>query len=275
MERIKAYFKNLYEIACKPEVRILPGNIAYFMVLSLMPLLTVAGIICAKVSLSTTEMISIFDKILPQAVLDSLGPFLNTTPSNSHLIIFMIIGLGVASGGAHAMIISSNELYNINNSSYIVRRIKALFLTIILILLFVNSIIFLAFGNKIVAFILNLNFLSNVSNTLYNIFVWIKWPLSFITIFIMIKLLYTMAPDKKISSKYVNRGALFTTFSWLLVTALYSFYTNNIADYSRLYGSLSSIAILMIWIYILSYIFVVGIAINTSYYKLDDEDIKK
>ena len=48
---------------------------------------------------------------------------------------------------------------------------------------------------------------------------------------------------------------------------VYSYYANNIANYGVFYGSLSNLIVLMIWIYILSYILVIGIAINSSIYE--------
>ena len=92
----------------------------------------------------------------------------------------------------------------------------------------------------------------------------------------MIKLLYTMAPDKHIASKYVNKGAVFTTVGWLIVTAVYSYYANNVANYNLFYGGLSGLVILMMWIYIIAYIFVIGIAINTNdYHYLEETVINK
>ena len=80
--------------------------------------------------------------------------------------------------------------------------------------------------------------------------------------FLFIKMIYTMAPDKKVPSKSVNGGALFTTTLWILITAVYSYYINNYANYSVFYGSLANIVVLMIWVYFLSYVFVIGMAMN-------------
>ena len=91
--------------------------------------------------------------------------------------------------------------------------------------------------------------------------------------FIFVKLIYTLAPDKKISSKYVNIGAAFTTIGWTFVTAIYSYYANNMANYALFYGNMSNIIILMIWIYIISYIFVIGILINANEYQFLEEKI--
>lgn len=271
MDIIKDYLKKFYKIISRPEVRILPGNLAFFLVLSLVPLLTLAGIICSSFSLSIGEVASVFKEILPTAVVEFLTPFFASSADSSHLILFLLVGFFIASNGAHAIILASNALYKTDGSRYLARRIKATFLTIILMLLFLFALVVLAFGNIIISFILNFEIFENVAASIYEMFVWFKWPIAFVLIFFMVKAIYTMAPDKKIASKYVNKGAMFTTFGWLITTAIYAFYANNIADYTRFYGSLSSIAILMVWLYFVSYIFVIGIAINTSYYELEDE----
>ena len=98
-----------------------------------------------------------------------------------------------------------------------------------------------------------------------------KYPISFILVFLAIKLLYIMAPDKKIEPRQVNYGAIFTSFSWIVVTQIYSLYVENFSNYGNLYGSLSNLLVLMWWIYILSYIFVLGIGLNVTKYQLTKE----
>ena len=62
----------------------------------------------------------------------------------------------------------------------------------------------------------------------------------------------------------MNRGALFTTISWLLVTVGYSYYINNIARYDLVYGNIANIVILLFWFYVLAYIFVIGLYLNKT-----------
>ena len=71
-----------------------------------------------------------------------------------------------------------------------------------------------------------------------------------------------MTPDRGIPSYSVNGGAIFTTVGWILFTKLYSYYIINYANYSIFYGSLANIVILMVWVYFLSYVFVIGMAMN-------------
>ena len=88
-------------------------------------------------------------------------------------------------------------------------------------------------------------------------------------------MIYTIAPDFNLRSKYVNRGGIFATFGIIIATAIYSYYINHIARYDIFYGSLSNIVILLIFCYFISYIIVLGIAINNSYYVIEKSSNNK
>ena len=74
--------------------------------------------------------------------------------------------------------------------------------------------------------------------------------------------IYIIAPDDKIKGKYVTKGALFTTTAWLIITMIFSYYINNIANYKVIYGNLANVVILLFWLYLLAYIFVIGLFLN-------------
>ena len=97
--------------------------------------------------------------------------------------------------------------------------------------------------------------------TIFNI---LKWPLTVFIIYFNIKLIYTIAPSKNIKSKETTYGALFTTIMWIISTMIFKFYLTYFARYDIIYGNLSSIIIMLVWCYFLSYIFVLGMAINAS-----------
>ena len=117
-------------------------------------------------------------------------------------------------------------------------------------------------GDSIINLLHYFNLDTSTTATIIGIFNFLSGPFSWLIIFLFIKTIYTMAPDKKFSSRHVTGGAIFTTISWIAITSLYSFYINNYANYSAFYGSLANIVILMIWVYLLSYAFVIGMAMN-------------
>lgn len=273
MEQIKKYFFNIYQIIIKREVRILPGHLAFFLVLSIMPIITLISYVASLFSFSMVDVISVISQFIPTEVEKLITPLL--TSGSNLSIVWMIIGFFIASNGTHSIILISNMLYNIKDRNYVSRRIKAFLILVMLMTIFVFILIFLGFGNMILKFILNLNLIPNISSFIYYLFIYIKYPVAFVLTYFFIKATYVMAPDKKISSRYVKNGALFTTIGWIVVTSIYSYYANNLANYDLWYGGLSNIIVLMIWIYIISYIFVLGIAINVNEYHYDEKENKK
>ena len=142
---------------------------------------------------------------------------------------------------------------------------------IILILLLLFMFLIPVFGDMLMHLIQAIfkdNFINRIISFIYNL---LKYPLSFLLVFSAVKLLYTMAPDIKISFKEVNYGALFTSISWIVVTQIYSTYVEKFSNYDSLYGSISNLLVLMWWVYILAYIFVLGIGLNVTKYQLTKE----
>lgn len=268
----KKTIKNLYDILMIPSMRILPGTLAYYLVLSIVPIVTLIAAACSKFSIATEDITTIFETILPNGVEDLLISVINSAKNSNLSFALIILTFIFASNGAHSIILASNNLYNINDKSYLERRIKALFLTIILIGLILFIIFVLGFGNIILKFILSLKIFEKIATQVYSIFIIFKWPVAIITIFFLIKVIYTIAPDSRIPSKYVNKGAIFTTVGLILSTSIYSYYANNIADYSYIYGNLANIIILMVLFFVIAYFIVAGIAINANIYELEKSE---
>ena len=91
-----------------------------------------------------------------------------------------------------------------------------------------------------------------------------KYPFSLVLIYFNIKLLYTLAPDIPIRSQSTVPGALFTTVMWLISSKIYAFYIKFFSHYDIFYGSMSNILVLLFWVYILAYIFTLGMSFNAT-----------
>ena len=194
--------------------------------------------------------------------MDLITPILENTGFNFSVFTYLVIAFFLASNGSNSIIIASNALFNVESDNPLKRRVKAAVLTSIIIILFTFILVVPLFGREI----LNLLYIIGVKNDfiifLEAVYPILNIPISVLVIFFFVKLVYTIAPDEKIPSKYVNRGAMFTTISWLVATAIYSFYIKNYAFYGKFYAGLSNIVVLMLWFYLLAYVFVIGIALN-------------
>ena len=258
-KQCKRYINELFKVFQKRELRTLPGNIAFFAVLALIPIITIIIWIASYFSVSIDSVVNNIESILPPAVSNIIIKYISGNGFDTSLGTFNLIAFAIASNGTYAIIISSNTLYKVEKSDVIKDRIKSVILLIVLITLIVFLLLVPMFGGKILKLIGD-NYLTNELVIIYKL---LKWPLTFLIIYCNLKLIYTIAPSEHIMSKDTTTGALFTTAIWTIATAIFSYYLQYFAKYDIIYGNLSSLIILMMWIYILSYVFVFGMAINT------------
>lgn len=258
----RSFFKRFWNAFWRPEMLILPGQIAYFLFLSVVPTLTLISYACSYLNLSNDLFQNLFSHVLSSDIAELVTPIITSTKITPTFFISLGIGYFIASNGMSSIIIASNTIYGIKDSGFFRRRLKAIAMELVIVLLLIFIILVPLFGSSIISILRYFNLDSETTSIISNIFNLMDGPLSWLIIFIFIKLLYTMAPDCKIPSRSVNGGAIFTTIAWIIVTAIYSYYISHFANYSLFYGALANIVILMIWVYILSYTLVVGMAMN-------------
>lgn len=271
MKKFRQWFSDIWKLAKDPTVRILPGQIAFFLILSLFPLLMLIGSVASLFDISVATLIETIESSLPHDIAQVLVTYISGRSFDSSIGISMLIGFFLASNGAHAIVLASNALYGFPADDFVKRRVKSVFLIAILVLLFAFIIVVVAYGNFIAKAIINFFDLASAANTIYLLFSILKWPLAMFLIYFTIKLVYVIAPDWQILSRNTTKGALFTTVGWIIATAIFSYYVSHFSNYDIFYGSLSSIVTLMIWVYVISYILVLGIAINVKEYRDKEE----
>lgn len=261
---IKNGIKKIYKITQNPAMLILPGQVAFSLFLSIFPIITLIGFIATKFDISLTNLIQWFGGVLPESIVEFLT--IHGDANAGNIITFTIIGFYVASNGPWSLLVAINTIYEVPQDNEIKRRIKAIIMTILLVFMFIIVAVILAFGNQILTLLMNIERLSIITKTIYNLFSALKWPIMALFIFFSLKIIFTMLTPPHVNSKSTNLGSIFTTIVWMIVTAIYSYYTVNIADYSIFYGSISSIITFILWIYMLSYVLVIGISINSAVY---------
>ena len=269
---LKEFYENFKKVLFKPEMAILPGQLAYFFVLAIVPTITLISYEAALLNLSTDV---IYDFIGSAFSSDIASMLLATTSSSEKGIGFflvVIVGYFIASNGPASIIITSNTIYGEKQEGFFKRRLKALIMTFVLVLLFIFMLIVPIFGTKIIELFKFVDLNSNVTDNVSMIITFLQGPITWLIMYFFIKILYTMAPNKKERSKNVGYGALFTTFSWVIITYIYSYYINNLAHYSTFYGGLANIVILMFWFYLLAYAFTIGMALN---YRKEEIELEK
>lgn len=261
-DKIKRGIHNFFKVLKRPEMEILPGHLAFSFVLSLVPTLTILTYIATMLHFDMSFISDFMKNAFSEDFANLLLGTNMAIKADLNFFITLIVGYVIASNGAASIITSSNMIYGIKNESFIKRRIKAFMMILIIILLFVFLLIFNVFGDKIIEMFQIMDISKKMLVNITLIISVLKGPISWFIIFLFIKIIFTMAPDKKIQAREVNKGAIFTSVGFVIVTYIYSAYTTNFAKYDVFYGNLASIVVLMIWFYLLSYIITIGLALN-------------
>ena len=261
-ERISTFFKKLLEVLKRPDMALLPGQLAFFLILSVVPIVTLVSYGASFLNLPVDFISNFITKAFNKTVANLIVPIVSGVTLTKRFYITLIVGYYIASNGAASVIVTSNTIYRIKDSGFFKRRLKAMVITFILVLLFLFILIVPVFGSKLVEMIAYVNLNPKITKDIAYVISVLKGPVTWFIIFFFIKLIYTMAPDRKIPSSYVNKGALFTSLLWVGATYGYSYYITNFAHYNVFYGGLSNVIILMLWVYLLAYIFTIGMALN-------------
>ena len=122
---VKEFFISIGKMYWRPEMNLLPGQLAFFIILSLVPLITLIGYTASFFGLSIDPLTNLISTSLSPGVANMIEPII-TGDINISLLIVFITMLYIASNGPSSIIVTSNTVYDIKGKSWLKRRIKAL-----------------------------------------------------------------------------------------------------------------------------------------------------
>ena len=245
-KKIRGYLKKLFKILDKPEMAILPSNIAFNIILAIIPLLTIIVLIASSFDLSIDLVAELVKRIMPEQVSSVIIEVISGKGFDRNIGISNVVAFFLASNGTYAIINASDALYKIENKDKIKKRISSLVILVIIIMLLIFLAIVPIFGENIISLMHRARILEYYIDEIVLLFNILKWPITLFIIYFNIKLIYTIAPSKNIKSKETTFGALFTTILWVIATIIFKFYLEYFARYDILYGNLSTLIIMLV-----------------------------
>ncbi|MBS4538707.1 YihY/virulence factor BrkB family protein [Clostridium sp. D2Q-11] len=264
-KKIIRLFKRLKSRIQDDEVPALGAQLTYYLILAFFPFLIFLLTILSHTSLSSADIMLRLSTIIPDQSFELVSGTINDVIENgsTSLLSFGIIGtLWTASNGVAAIIKGLNKAYDQSeNRSFFKLRGFAILITIFLSLGIVLALVLLVFGEILGNYIFSIFGLSDIFKVFWG-FVRLLSPV-FLLIIVFI-LFYKYAPNKRLHFKEVLPGSIFTTSAWIIISLLFSYYINNFGNYTKTYGSLGGIIILLIWLYISSIIILIGGELNAT-----------
>ncbi|MEO8174482.1 MAG: YihY/virulence factor BrkB family protein [Sediminibacterium sp.] len=153
------------------------------------------------------------------------------------------------------------------------RRFRAIRITFILMVLVLISSLLLFVSREQIESILRKVFHAKREGmkTFYFWWGWVRWAAIISLLFYGISLVYKFAPSVKKRWRLLSAGSVLATLLTLTTTILFSYWVNNFGSYNKIYGSIGTVMIFMILIYINSLILLIGFELNVTIVYLTKE----
>ena len=247
----------------KDDVFALSSQLAYYLMLSFFPFMLFLMTLVGFSDLSSGQILEGLSVVLPKRILELTQSTVKEVSDNQYtglLGLSIILMMWTASSAFKAIIKSVNKAYNFKeNRSFIKLSIISMLGILALALIIILALTMLVFGNVISEYIESINQFYEIILIIWNIF---RYAFIFIIMIVIFATIYRLAPAKKLTWREVIPGSIFSTIGWIVVSFGFSFYIDNFNNYTRFYGSLGAVFILMTWLFLISMIIIIGVEIN-------------
>ena len=231
-----------------------PSIIVFF---TLIPYIPISGF--------QETLMEILSNILPPstnaATFNTLEDIINNQRGGL-LSIGFILALYFSTNGMSSLIQAFNSSYHIReNESILKHQLLSIILTIILSALVFLTIILIIFGKAAILYLIEYEIISQNQITLLNI---AKWVILTFMLFIGITTIFNFGHSIKSRTKIFSPGALLATLFIILTSVVFSYYIDNFSQYNKIYGSIGTLIIILLWIYFNAIILLIGFELNAS-----------
>ena len=263
MREIWKKIEKIIEKIARDHVGAYAAQSAFFMMLSLVPILLLLMTLVRYTPVAQSDIMTIAYEMFPTTVSGAIISIVNEVYSQTGttISITLLIAMWSAGRGVLAM---SNGLNCIRGSvetrNYFFLRVRAASHTVLFLVAIILSLVLLGFGNSI-------SFLVNeyipVMQYITDLIIEIRTVVMIFVLFVVSLCIYQFLPNKRGKIKYQLPGAVFTAVGWTFASFLFSVYMDIFKGFSDMYGSLTTIIIIMLWMYFCMYVMLLGGEINS------------
>lgn len=267
MRYIKAIYKAFSLFGKKithDAVAAFSAQTAFFIIISAFPFLVLIVSVLEKIPFISADMMYTVLDIFPRTVMEYMENIIKEICSGNSVAIISIsaaVLLWAASKGVTSIMRGLNFIYKIDEKrNFLEIRLVSVGYTIGFVVYIVLTLIFI-FGGGMLSSLLKSRLPENLFFTVIYRIVSFLGKLMLLTV--LFGLVYLIVPKRKATIKSQLPGAVLSALGWLGYSWFYSFYIDHLAGNSYVYGSLTSIILIMLWLYVCMYIFFIGGEVNS------------
>lgn len=259
--RLYYIFRDFSRQMTRKNISAFAASSAFFLFLSLVPLLMALCAILPFTTLTAENLITAIMRVLPNAIDDFVVKVVYDVYSKSTgtITIFAIVAIWSAAKAMLALIRGLNEVNDIEEKrNYLLLRLVACFYTIIILIAIILAVFVMVFGNVIVDVALK-DFPQ--LQVIVQFIMHFRFIFSWLILTVIFALIYSFVPAIKLKYKKQLPGAVFSAVVWSIASYIFAVYVESFNGFGT-YGSLTTVVILMFYFYMVMYILLIGAHIN-------------
>ena len=263
-----AFVKDVVELYFSCRVSRSAAELAYFLVLTFFPILICVSAFVSKLDLEMSTLLEEASYVLPQEVVaifrDYLG-YIDTHQSDAMLVAGLVMSAAFASAAVRGLMNMMHEVYGRATFRGVHQVVASVVFSVLLLVTIYLSITVVVTGNwffRMIGQLLDMVDLVAQVDT----WQWSKYMLLTALVFLFILLLYRFASPLEKPRPPVIPGSLLAAVALTLSSMIFSGFMERSTRYSLVYGSLTSVIILLVWLYLCGNILIIGCLVNCVLY---------
>lgn len=244
------------------------SSLAFHFFLAMIPFGLVMVIITAYIPYFDLEkdILPVFGSFIPETIFNqfigNLDEFHNSTV-NSLISYGFILALYFSSNGFAVLIKAFNaSRVDFEKRNWWSVKITSLIFVFLIIVAVLALVIIVLLERKLLNYWAEHSVI--IANNLDGIFAIVTSIFVAIMLYFAITTIYYFGPSNRKNFRFFSAGGTTATILIILISNLYSFYIQKFAKYDELYGSLGTIMMLLLWIYLISFVLLIGFELNAS-----------
>lgn len=269
MKRLKEIYQKILNMTAdvtEDHVGAYAAQSAYFFMLCMIPIILLLITMVQYTPVTKADVMTAVIQVFPTSVDSMITSIVNQVYNQSSGIIpiTVVVALWSAGKGVLAMTSGLNCVYKCNETrNYIFLRIRATIYTVMFILVIIFLLVLSVFGNTLNIFIAaHVPILKNLADRL----IAMRTIITPIVLMIFCLLIYKFLPNRKDKLRKQLPGAVFAAIGWMIVSWIFSVYVDIFKGFSDMYGSLTTIVLIMLWMYFCMYCILLGGELNMMMY---------
>jgi|SRR5947209_500356 len=261
--------QRLYHEMDHDEVFTRSAALAYYFFAALIPMvffmMSALGIFASHSHDVRTSLLNYFGRVMPGDAFSLVDKTLREVATHStglKLLFGLLLALWSGSGGMSSIMDALNRCYHIKESRpFWKQKLISLALTISIAILTVMAMGIILYGGTIAQIVGSHIGLSQMAVLAWKI---AQWPLALFFVVFSFALMYYWAPDAEQDWVWITPGSLVGVLVWIGVSLLFRVYLHFFNSYSKTYGSMGAVMVLLLWLYISGLAILTGGEINSE-----------